>query len=158
MVVVMMPLVTMARLGETEGECSARYGESSKAVEALPLLGGATTLQYKYQGWMIRAAFVDGVAVRILYHKLLAPNVAPKIFDDEAKVILQGEAGGGQWREVSPGLFLVASGMKNWQNSNGRTAKLFVNQMTVDSPEAQAFIQARKAQKEAQRKASIPHF
>jgi len=64
-----------ARIGETTLQCVARYGPpkdtpSSKMMDKnSPLLEGAIHHIYEYQGWKIRAAFLqlDGPAVRVEY-------------------------------------------------------------------------------------------
>jgi hypothetical protein len=67
-----------ARIGETTLQFIARYGPpkdtpSSKIYDKnSPLLEGAIHHIYEYQGWKIRAAFLqlDGPAVRMDYSKL----------------------------------------------------------------------------------------
>lgn len=67
-----------ARIGETTLQFVARYGPpkdtpSSKIYDKnSPLVEGAIHHVYEYQGWKIRAAFLqlDGPAVRMDYSKL----------------------------------------------------------------------------------------
>src|SRR5256886_11877462 len=69
-----------ARIGETTLQFVARYGPpkdtpASKSMDKnMPLVEGAIHHVYEYQGWKIRAAFLqlDGPAVRMDYSKI--PN------------------------------------------------------------------------------------
>ena len=52
-----------ARLGETEGQSQARYGQAREDLSAptdKPLLLGAIERCYEYQGWRVRGAFAGG--------------------------------------------------------------------------------------------------
>jgi hypothetical protein len=164
-------LSASARLGETEAESERRYGPPMKTLEDplhyTPLIEGAVNHTYKFQGWYIRTAFVEGRAARIVYMKILAKDVKPPIQDDELQAILAGEAGGGRWQVKSnatldPGQLLVVAvtNPSTWINSNGNSAHIAAPRymITLESPAAAAFIQARAAAKEQQRKANVPKF
>ena len=153
-------LNSQARIGETEAKSEQRYGKPANEAlsRMMPILAGAVNHSYSYQGWLIKAAFVNGSAVRIHYFKRSAQM---EIKNDEAKAILEGEANGGQWQEKRNFSFGNVVYSKVWVNTNGSIASfeglgnmLFV----VDTPAAQAFIQAKKAADEQQRKAAIPKF
>jgi hypothetical protein len=68
----------LARLGETADQFAARYGApndtaASKILDKnLPLLDGAIHHTYEYEGWRIRAAFLEpnGPAVRMVTPRL----------------------------------------------------------------------------------------
>src|SRR5438034_7964012 len=85
----------LARLGETADQFSARYGlpkdspSSEVSDRNFPLLEGAIHHIYEYEGWRIRAAFVEpnGPAVRMEYSKLLKSSVNPTIQDYELQAI-----------------------------------------------------------------------
>src|SRR5438067_9028541 len=85
--------VAFARIGETTLQFVARYGPpkdtpSSKIYDKnSPLVEGAIHHTYEYQGWKIRAAFlqVDGPAVRMDYSKL---GTSPQIKDYELQAIM----------------------------------------------------------------------
>jgi hypothetical protein len=67
-----------ARIGETTLQFVARYGPPKDTTMSkiddknFPLIEGATHHTYEYQGWKIRAAFLqlDGPAVRMDYSKV----------------------------------------------------------------------------------------
>src|SRR3954471_12864986 len=83
-VAIFLSLIMMAkaqaRIGETPLQFIDRYGApkdtpSSKILDKnSPLIEGAIHHVYEYQGWKIRAAFlqVDGPAVRMDYSKMSA--------------------------------------------------------------------------------------
>src|SRR6476620_1251008 len=85
-----------ARIGETAIQFVDRYGApkdtaSSKIMDkSFPLVEAAVHHTYEYQGWKIRAAFLqlDGPAVRIDYQKILTTGVNPTIQDYELQAIM----------------------------------------------------------------------
>src|SRR5947207_6142085 len=87
---------TFARIGETVLQFVARYGPpkdtpSSKIYDKnSPLVEGAIHHVYEYQGWRIRAAFLqlDSPAVRMDYQKILTAGVDPVIKDYELQAIM----------------------------------------------------------------------
>src|SRR2546423_1087776 len=84
-----------ARIGETPIQFVDRYGApkdtpSSKIYDKnSPLLEGAVHHIYEYQGWKIRAAFLqaDGPAIRMDFQKL-GPDM--RIKDYELDAIMKG--------------------------------------------------------------------
>ena len=149
-----------ARIGETEAESKIRYGNlvNEAGVNMMPILSGAVHHIYVYQGWNIKVAFVNGKAVRMRYFK---HSATMEIKNDEALAILEGEANGGQWQEKRNFSFGNILFSKVWVNTNGSVAYiegLGGMFLVVDTPAAQAFIQAKKAADEQQRKAAIPKF
>jgi hypothetical protein len=80
-----------ARIGETAIQFVDRYGApkdppSSKILDKnSPVVEGAIHHVYEYQGWKIRAAFLqlDGPAVRMDYSKL-GPDVMIKDYELQA--------------------------------------------------------------------------
>jgi hypothetical protein len=167
----MMAFPSSARLSETEEQSKQRYGDPiNKDVDRLnisPMIDGAVHHTYKYQGWRIRCAFVEGKAVRITYMKEGGKDVKPAIQDDELLAILEGEVGGGKWQKKSSmpgnlGEALLGSLVKGTEfiNTNGNTARLEFGRLIVnfESPAAAVFIKARDEAKEQKRKATIPKF
>src|SRR5207253_2394688 len=84
-----------ARIGETSLQFAARYGPpketlSSKSMDKnSPLVEGAIHHWYEYQGWKIRAAFLqlDGPAVRMEFSKIPVPGGSYTIKDYELEAI-----------------------------------------------------------------------
>jgi len=96
-----------ARLGETEAQSKARYGEPVDGLiggTEQPLLAGAKELAYNFQGWRVRVAFVNGTAARIEYAKIPDAGGLKKLTDPEVLAILEAEKGTYSWREEKPRL------------------------------------------------------
>ena len=132
----------VARLGETEAQSQARYGEpapqySSPADKAL--MPGAKEVIYFFQGWRIRAAFVNNATVRVEYVHVPEGGIAPKqISDADAKTILDAEKATYSWREQKPktgdkslnALKTFFDG-RQWERADHATATLKANLLLV---------------------------
>ena len=96
----------IARLGETEAQSQARYGEPAPQYSSpadKPLMPGAKEVIYFFQGWRVRAAFANNVTVRVEYVQVPEGGAAPKqIGEAEAKTILDAEKATFSWREQKP--------------------------------------------------------
>lgn len=91
-----------ARLGENEGQSQQRYGQARPELirpGEKPLMAGAVERAYEYEGWRVRAAFVEGSCVRIEYAHIPEGGVPKPITEQEAKAILEAEKGKFSWRE-----------------------------------------------------------
>lgn len=103
--VCLFPSLALARLGETEAQSQARYGEPTPQYSAptdKPLMPGAKEVIYFFQGWRIRAALVNNATVRIEYVHLPEGAGVKPVSEEEAKVILDAEKGKYSWREQKP--------------------------------------------------------
>src|SRR5437870_8153460 len=88
---VLLVTSAVARIGETAIQFVDRYGApkdttTSKIIDKTsPLIEGAVHHTYEYQGWKIRAAFlqVDGPAPRMDFHKF-GPDIQIKDYELEA--------------------------------------------------------------------------
>ena len=172
-----------ARIGETVLQFVARYGApkdtpSSKIYDKnSPLVEGAIHHVYEYQGWRIRAAFLqlDGPAVRMDYQKILTAGVDPVIKDYELQAIMTANTPAGMtWKEIpysnpdSPnkgvaklaeGFLGNATGQKMWQRSNGAILWLRSNLIVrLELPVAREYEAKLRADKEQKARASVPHF
>src|SRR4051794_18677187 len=99
-----------ARIGDTPIQFADRYGRpkdtSLTAIsdKTSPLLEGAIHHTYEYQGWRIRAAFIqlDGPAVRMDFQKLSGPGVSPVIQDYELQAIAAANTPAGTtWKQIA---------------------------------------------------------
>jgi hypothetical protein len=146
-----------ARLGETEAQSQARYGAPDPGLigaNEAPLLEGAKELAYNYQGWRVRAAFIDGVAVRVEYAKIPDAGGLKKLTDAEVQAVLEAEKGAFSWREVKPRLgnaglnaLKTAFDGKTWERNDRAAAKLvFELKLVVETHEAEAI--AKRAAKQ----------
>ena len=171
-----------ARLGDTPILCLDRYGSSkTDAVtkindKSFPLLEGAIHKTYEYQGWKIRAAFLelDGPAVRMEFQKLSKPGVNTQIQDYEIEAILTANSNGGQWTPVaynnpnSPNkgaskafeaMIAGASGQKMWQRPDGAIAWLRgFTLFRLELPAARQYEEQLKRAKEQKARNSVPQF
>jgi hypothetical protein len=174
-----------ARIGETAIQFADRYGSPKDSqLTAItdknsPLVEGAIHHTYEYQGWKIRAAFLqlDGPAVRMDYQKLSGTGVSPVIQDYELQAIAAANTPSAtSWNAVAvtnpnvsklniPGRLFVkavsdATGEKMWQRSDGaslwlRPGKTFVRLELSAASEYEAQLKAAKEQKA---RASVPKF
>lgn len=134
LIVTCFPL--QARLGETEGQSQARYGQAREDLAARtdkPLLPGAVERCYEYQGWRVRAAFAGGACQVIEYAHIPENGVPKPITEAEIAAILEAEKGKGRWKEEkvkAPGPYgEIAKGIKDafklnkWERSDGAIAE-----------------------------------
>ena len=172
-----------ARLGETADQFAGRYGTpkdtpgSKISDKNFPLLEGAIHHTYEYQGWRIRAAFVqpDGPAVRMEYSKTIKAGVNATIQDYELQAIMNANTPAGMtWKQTAynnpnsanSGLSKFfesylgnAVGEKMWQRSDDAIlwlrSKLIVR---LEVAAAREYEVRLKAEKEQKARASIPQF
>jgi hypothetical protein len=122
-----------ARLGETEAQSSARYGEPNPDLvkgDEKPLIAGAKELAYFFEGWRVRVALVGDRTHRIQYVKV--EDGAPKpIKEEEIEALLEAEKGNSRWREQKPrlgneGLNKLKETFdgRRWERGDNATAKL----------------------------------
>ena len=168
----------MARIGETSLQFINRYGPPKDTAtlrildKSSPILDGAIHHTYEYQGWKIRAAFLqlDGPAVRMDYSKL-GPDIAIK--DYELQAIVNAETPAGMtWLRIpydnpaSPNKGaakslegVVAVGQKMWRRSDGAILWLRSNlTVRVELPAAREHEAKLTADKERKARASVPQF
>ena len=138
-------------MNETEIQMQSRYGAPDKkyvVTSLTQLLEGAVTRVYNFNGWTIKAAFLNGKVVRIVYSKVAKPNVTLSIQDDEAKAVLDAEAGNGKWEEIArlgqkplKSLPWVISD-KAWVHTNGNVSCLYMSRMMIqiDSPAVDVYL------------------
>jgi hypothetical protein len=169
-----------ARIGETAIQFVDRYGApkdtaTSKMMDKnSPLLEGAIHHFYEYQGWKIRAAFLqlDGPVVRMDYSKL---GTSPRIQDYELQAIMKANSPAGYvWKEIpynnpdlqSKGLtklvqsyFAGTLGEKMWQRSDGVILWLRSHLVVrLELPAAREYEAKIKRDKEQKARASVPQF
>jgi hypothetical protein len=172
-----------ARIGETSIQLADRYGRpkdtnlTAITDKTFPLLEGAIHHTYEYQGWKIRAAFLqlDGPAVRMDFHKLSAPGITPVVQDYELQAIAAANTPAGTtWKQVaydnpdSPnkgvakafeGIISDMAGQKMWLRSDGAilTDRSHVV-VRLELPAAREHENRLKIAKEKKARASVPKF
>jgi hypothetical protein len=148
-VIVLSLQAAHARLGETEAQSQARYGAPDTGLigaNEAALLEGAKELAYNFQGWRVRAAFIDGVAVRVEYAKIPDAGGLKKLTDAEVEAVLDAEKGTFTWREIKPRLgnaglnaLKAAFDGRTWERSDHASAKLYLElKLVVETHEAEA--------------------
>jgi FAD/FMN-containing dehydrogenase len=167
-----------ARIGETTLQCIDRYGPpkdtpSSKILDKnSPLLEGAIHHTYEYQGWKVRAAFLqlDGPAVRMEFSKR-GPDIAIKDYELNA-IIVANTPAGTTWTPIaydnpnSPNTgfakaaeAFVAVGQKMWRRTDGAILWSRSNLIIrLELPIAREYEQHLKLGKEEKARASVPRF
>jgi len=169
-----------ARIGETALQFVTRYGPPKDTAGSRgydknsPILEGAIHHTYEYQGWKIRAVFLqlDGPAVRMEYSKM---GTSPQIKDYELQAIMNANTPPGTtWKQVpynNPDLqgngvtkfvqsyFAGALGEKMWQRSDDAILWLRSNLIVrLELPIAREYEAKLKAEKERKARASVPRF
>lgn len=172
-----------ARLGETSIQFADRYGRPKDSSltkitdNAYPLVEGAIHHTYKYQGWKIRAAFLqlDGPAVRMDFQKISAGGVSPVIQDYELQAIATAntppsmtwkqvmynnrDLPGKAFQKLTQAYFAGAIGEKMWQRTDGAILWLRSNLIVrLELPSAREHEGQLKAAKEQKARASVPQF
>lgn len=171
-----------ARIGETSLQLVDRYGgpkdtSSTKNWDKnSPLVEGAIHHTYQYQGWKIRAAFLqlDGPAIRMDFSKL--PNgQSPRVQDYELEAIAAANTPAGMtWKAIlynNPGLpgnaviklsqayFADAMGEKMWQRTDGAILWLRSHLIVrLELPLARQHEAQLKIKKDQKARASVPKF
>ena len=156
-----------ARLGETEAQAEKRYGMPTPSVigaDEKPLMAGAKEVIYTFEGWRIRAAYVNNATVRIEY-----VHLPPKALTDaEIKAVLDAEKGRFAWREEKPrtgykelnALKTLVDG-RVWERSDHAQAKLKANLLLVlETRDAEAIEKklAKGLGKDPAKPVAVPKF
>lgn len=167
-----------ARIGETTLQFVARYGPpkdtpASKIMDKnMPLVERAIHHVYEYQGWKIRAAFLqlDGPAVRMDYSKL-GSDIVIKDYELNA-IIVANTPAGTTWTPMaydnpdSPNKGFakaaegfIAVGQKMWRRTDGAILWLRSGLIVrLELPAAREYEQQLKLSKEEKARASVPKF
>lgn len=162
-----------ARIGDTPVQFIDRYGPpkdtegSKESDKASPLVQGAIHHRYQYQGWSIRAAFLEFNAVRMEYQKA---NTAGLISDQERQAIASANLPNGMsWKEIPVpnaaggkgpmAYFAGAVGGKIWRRTGG--AILWMpnpNVIRLELPIAREHELQVKIHKEEKTRSPTPKF
>lgn len=182
-VLLFLTTVAYARIGETPIQFADRYGRPKDTNltaildKSSPLVEGAIHHTYEYQGWKIRAAFLqlDGPAVRMDFQKTSAASAGMVIRDDELQAIASANTPDGMtWKPAmydnpnSPnkgfgklfeGFIMGAAGQKMWQRGDGALliprSNLIIR---LELPAARQYEEQLKRDKEQKARASVPKF
>jgi len=172
-----------ARIGETPIQFADRYGRpkdtnlTAITDKTSPLVESAVHHTYEYQGWRIRAAFLelDGPCIRIDFQKTSAAVSGIIIRDDELQAIASANTAAGMtWKQIaydnpdSPnkgvakaleGMIFGMAGQKMWQRSDGALLSVRSNLIVrLELPAARQYEEQLKRAKEERARASVPKF
>jgi len=172
-----------ARIGETPIQFADRYGRpkdtnlTAITDKSSPLVEGAVHHTYEYQGWKIRAAFLqlDGPCIRMDFQKTSAAVSGIVIRDDELQAIASANTPTGMtWKPVaydnpnSPNKGIAkafesmvagAAGQKMWQRTDGALLSLRSDVIVrLELPAARQYEEQLKRIKEEKARASVPKF
>ncbi len=172
-----------ARIGETSLQFVDRYGPpkdtaSTKGVDkSSPLIEGAIHHTYEYQGWKIRAAFLElqGPAVRMEFQKMSGAPTGTTIREDELQAIVSANTPIGMtWHRLLPGnpssadqglnklgevVFSHFLGEKAWQRSDGALLwQRYMHIVRLELPTASQRDAQLKSDKDRKARASVPRF
>jgi hypothetical protein len=173
--------VADARIGETAIQFADRYGApkdtaTSKIMDkGFPILEEAVHHTYEYQGWKIRAAFLqlDGPAVRMDFQKMSGSPAGIAIQDYELRAIASANTPPGMsWSRMpydnpdSPNKGLakvaeafVAVGQRMWKRTDGAILWCRSNLIVrLELPIARQYEVKLKTEKEQKARASVPQF
>jgi hypothetical protein len=129
-----------ARLGETENQLIARYGqELLKTNVKIP--GTQLTfdfLQFVKSGYSVQVSLVNGVSSEEEIHKPRNESIT----DEEAQILLNANSQGHPWVEDT----LKTDVPRKWHRDDGATAELFLEILDFKS---KALIDARTASQQA---------
>jgi len=128
---------------------------------------------YRYQGLLIKVAFLNGKVVRQTYQRETIVNGTYDLSDSEVAAILSAESGGGEWKRISPfkpqganiavqaiGLLAFSSVMPTWERSTDKATAQCTghSRITLDTPEAKAAEAAYEAARKSGVGRAVPKF
>jgi hypothetical protein len=125
-----------ARIGETEQECTARYGEPVKK-------GSNDSLLYQKSDLNIFITFFDGKADAIAYWKIAKGE---QLSENEVEILLNSNSGGVPWKKRA-----VISMDREWETENGELLATYDNgehMLMVGTKDYLARQKAKRAAKE----------
>jgi hypothetical protein len=169
-----------ARLGETLDQAEARYGlpKLERVPDDFPaLLPYSRERTFRYDGWIIRAAFLEATDGReyIVREEYWKERHGPFIKDFEVQAILQAESNGRNWSPEEASLHsnntsgpMLPSTIdltypligRTWVRADGATATLGVKgaPMVLELPHARKWETELMGIQEAQARAAVPKF
>jgi len=111
MTTMILPLITLlslllspralARVGETEAQCVARYG---KPVGQAPVEAGRgdKEISFRKSAFDIRAVFDNGRAVSVTYERIPKAGKSSVISPDEQMQLMKNNGGKKAWKKLEP--------------------------------------------------------
>jgi len=114
-----VPSLACARLGETEEQLVARFGAAATKAKEITLTQGkiiefGTKLTFRQGDWSIECAITDGRSSREVYHK------QGEWTEDQFATVLNSNSQGGKWTDTSKAM--VKKVAREWRRDDGATA------------------------------------
>jgi hypothetical protein len=133
----LLPAIAFARLGETEEQLIARFGQPGLRAKEMIFAQGknrefGVKLGFRQDDWTIECAIIDGRSSRESYQK------RGEWTDDHMRTVLNANGQGSKWTEISKPD--VRKYLREWRREDGGTAVWRTTGMTVEHP---AYARAR---------------
>lgn len=136
--------VAQARVGDSLKQSEVRYGGAGKPVEDVGalILKSAQNVVYRHGDWLITAAYINEVTVRIRYEKTSAQQPHVQLNKTDVAEILQAEDAGGwhAWDESTQKAGKAYTGEGHpppvLRSASGLIARYQVFKVTVENPAA----------------------
>ena len=144
-----------ALLNQTEVQHRVKFQSPyiKRSYKRNPLLKGAINHAYKWQGWIIRVAYINKKAALIQYNREPVNYAEPMLTEKQIDKLLKDERNSGSWKRNYDSnkknffeINLVKKYDKKWNNTNGCIAKLTRNRtgLLFITPEGQQFLEKVK--------------
>jgi hypothetical protein len=133
-----------ARVGESLKQSEARYGGPGKELEddGAFILKNARNVAYRHGDWIITAAYVNDVTLRIQYEKVGGQQPRARLGKEEVAEIMEAEDAGGwivfneQTQKSGKAYTGESYPPPVMRSASGLTARYRVFSVTVESPAA----------------------
>jgi hypothetical protein len=146
----LLALPVRAGLLETELQHRVRYGAPVESLDdtVSPILHGAVNKTYHYRNWIIRVAYADHRALRMLFRKNGRTPSERRINESDIRGILSAEKNQGSWRPdhsdrnpYSISLMELVAPVEKWISDKGSTACLIEKGtvLILDTPQSRDF-------------------
>lgn len=119
LLLLLIPSLAYARLGETEAQLVARFGAPVSRAKEITITQGkfvdfGQKLTFKQNDWRIECAVIDGHSAREVYYH---PG---EWAEDQFTTVLTANAQGVKWTDISKDLRRKL--MREWRRADGGTA------------------------------------
>jgi hypothetical protein len=131
-----------ARIGETEQECAARYGE--------PVQKRNDKLLYQKSDLNVFITFFNGKADAIAYRKIAKDQ---QLSENEVEILLNSNSGGVPWKKRA-----VISANREWETENGELLATYDNGDHLLMVGTKDYLAREKAKKDAKEGQNLEGF
>ena len=133
-----------ARVGESVTQSETRYGGAGEEQNdaARMILANARNIVYRHGDWIITAAIVNDVTLRIQYEKAAVGQSRARLTKEDVKEILEAEDAGGwmvfneQTRQTGKAYAGESHPPPAMKSASGLTGRYRVFSVAVDHPQA----------------------